>query len=416
MAGVHLAPFHGDEAMQFHAAGDFATVFVERNPAALGLHPDAEPGARSERLLLNGSITPWSIGLALHLAGRGSDGLPPEPGWNWELDYEANLAPGMRPAPQLLQLGRYPPALFFAFSIPLLYGIARHLGGTWSAALAAGLYALHPALLLNGRRAMMEGPLFFFGLLSVFCATMILRRRGLDERRWWPALALAGGLALASKHSAPLFLGGALAWLWLDALLRRDRRALQMTTGRCIVAALLALAVFLALSPALWPDPPQMLLRLVQTRGDLLQTQVREFQPGGVGMSLAERLAHLVTQPFLEPPMFYELPSWADHAVIRAEVDAWRASPLAGLRADNVAGLFLTLMMLVGLAHALRSPAQRGLLAWLALTVTALLLNPLPWQRYYLPLLPVTCLLAATGMTQSLHRVTLQCRRKSLET
>ncbi len=407
LAGIDLAPFHGDEALQIRSSVDYATLFIEGDSAALGVHPDEPRSASSDRRLLQGSINPWTIGLAWHLAGHSSEDLPPEPGWDWALDYDANLARGLRPAPQLLLTSRYPSALFFALSVPLLYAIAWRLGGSWTALLASGLYALHPALLLNGRRALMEGPLLFFGLLTICCALMILRRGERAGRRWWLALALSGGLALASKHSALLFLGGALGWLLLDALQQRERQALLSTAIRCVLGGMLALTVFLALSPALWPDPWQLLQRLVQVRSELVQVQVRNLQPGGVGMTLAERLDHVLTQPFLRTAMFYEVASWSEYEAITAEIEVWRASPLSGMPVNPVSGSVLSLLTLAGLAQIVRKRESAGLLAWLALTLVVLLLNPLAWQRYYLPLLPLTCLLAALGMTGLLRRATL---------
>lgn len=407
LAGVDLAPFHGDEALQIRSSIDYFTLFIDGDSAALGVRPDDPRSASSDRRLLQGSINPWTIGHAWRLAGRSSEDLPPEPGWDWALDYDTNLALGLRPAPQLLLTSRYPSALFFALSVPLLYAIAWRLGGNWTALLASGLYALHPALLLNGRRALMEGPLLFFGLLTIVCALMILRHGDRPGRRWWLALALSGGLALASKHSALLFLGGALGWLCLAALLQRKRRALLTTARRCVLNGILALTVFLALSPALWPDPWQVLQRLVQVRSDLLEVQVRNLQPGGVGMTLAERLDQVLNQPFLRTAMFYEVASWSDYEAITAEIEVWRASPLSGMPVNPLTGSVLSLLSLAGLAQIGRKPERVGLLAWLALTLVVLLFNPLPWQRYYLPLLPVTCLLAALGMKGLLRRATL---------
>ena len=40
-----------------------------------------------------------------------------------------------------------------------------------------------------------------------------------------------------------------------------------------------------------------------------------------------------------------------------------------------------------------------GLHVWLLVTVASLLLNPLPWQRYYLPLIPVATVLVGVGVS-----------------
>ena len=226
LAGIALAPFHGDESLQIISSMDYVTAFIERNPLQLSVTERESSSHAVNRRLLQGSINPWAIGFVWHLAGHSFADLPPEPGWRWDRDYDENIALNMRPTQDQLLLSRLPSALLFAASIPLLYGIAWLFGGRLTAFLASGLYALHPALLLNGRRAMMEGPLLFFGLLTILCALILIRLGPNARMRWWLGLALAGGLALASKHSGVLFLGGALAWLWLTALLQQERRQL----------------------------------------------------------------------------------------------------------------------------------------------------------------------------------------------
>ena len=400
LAGVALTPFHGDESTQIHSSVDYVTAFIERDPWQLSVTEREDSSHAVTRRLLQGSVNPWAIGLAWQLAGFSFADLPPAPGWDWGRDYDANIALNMRPAPDQLLLSRLPSALMFAASIPVLFGIAWIFGGRLVAFLASGLHALHPSLLLNGRRAMMEGPLLLFGLLCVFCA-LILMQRGLNaRRRWWLALALAGGLALASKHSGILFLGGALGWLWLTALLLRDRRQLLAVTLRIVLTGLLALAVFVMLSPVLWSNPPERLQRLLETRDDLLRVQVKKWQADGLGMSSGERMNQILTQPFLRPPQFYEVAGWSEYEVVAAEVDAYLASPVAGLRPGGPGGAVLTLLLAPGVVLTLRQRRRVGLLVWLMLTLAVMLLNPLPWQRYYLPLLPLTSLLAALTLAQ----------------
>ena len=400
LAGVALTPFHGDESTQIHSSIDYVTAFIERDPWLLSVTEQEDRSHAVTRRLLQGSVNPWAIGLAWQLAGYNVADLPPAPGWDWGRDYDANITMNMRPTQDKLLLSRLSSALMFAASIPVLFGIAWCFGGRLVAFLASGLYALHPTLLLNGRRAMMEGPLLLFGLLTIFCA-LLLMQRGLNaRRRWWLALALAGGLALAAKHNGILFLGGALGWLWLTALLLRDRRQLLAATLRIALSGLLALAVFVMLSPALWSNPPERLQRLLETRNELLRVQVKNWQPDGLGMSAGERINQILTQPFLRPPQFFEVAQWSEYEVIAAEIDVYLASALAGLRPGGPGGAVLTLLLAGGLVLTLRQRRRAGLLVWLLLTLAAMMLNPLPWQRYYLPLLPLSSLLTALALAQ----------------
>ncbi|MEP6988099.1 MAG: hypothetical protein ABI970_21025, partial [Chloroflexota bacterium] len=72
----------------------------------------------------------------------------------------------------------------------------------------------------------------------------------------------------------------------------------------------------------------------------------------------------------------------------------------SGLHTGTVIGSLLTLLALVGVVILLKAwrTWEIGVLVWLAVTVASLLVNPLPWQRYYLALYPLATLLTAIGV------------------
>jgi hypothetical protein len=102
----------------------------------------------------------------------------------------------------------------------------------------------------------------------------------------------------------------------------------------------------------------------------------------------------------MEAPMHYEVASWASAATITQEITRYMASPLSGLQLGLLLGGILTVMVVVGLVSLIWQGGtyRLGLLVWLLLTLALLLVNPLPWQRYYLPLIPLTTLLAGLGI------------------
>jgi hypothetical protein len=163
-----------------------------------------------------------------------------------------------------------------------------------------------------------------------------------------------------------------------------------------------ALLLFLALSPALWNDPPARLRDLLTERAALLDSQV---VAAGGATPFPSRLNAILTQPFLQPVEIYEAGFWANSSAFMAEVRAYEGAAWAGL-GGILPGLIGSGLALVGLGLLLvrlRAPevGQRvmawGMALWLLLTLATLLVNPLPWQRYYLPLLPITTLLAGWG-------------------
>jgi hypothetical protein len=446
LAGVPVTPFHGDEAMQITMSADYDTAFLQGNPAALTVSPPYPLDSPAWLRLINGSVNRYLIGLVWHAGGYPASDLPTI--WQWPLSYDENIAQGHRPPEGLLTLARWPSALLLVASVGVMFALGWRVGGFPAALLASGVYALHPVILINGRRAMQEGALLCFGLLCICLAMHIAQRlteRGRVAPAWWMGLALGAGLTLASKHSGIVFVAAAFGWVGL-AIIRqilftaerqRGRAAEGQSSGQllqvpkrgaedipssfveskchliflhrfaaalllCCFALTSSLVIFIALSPALWNDPPARLRDLLTERAALLESQV--IAAGGPTPFTA-RLSGILTQPFLQPAEIYEAGFWANSAAFLAEVGAYQASPWRGI-GGLLPGLALSALMLLGLGVLLRrlivaDRTQRvmsaGLLVWLLVSLVSLLVNPLPWQRYYLPLVPVAILLAAVG-------------------
>ena len=445
LVGTPLASFHGDEPMQIYMSGDYDVAIVQGNPRALETNPpyyiDFDPQLR----ILNGSVNRYSIGLARAIAGLSAEPLPPRPGWDWGLSYDENVNTGHRPSDALMLAGRLPSSLFLAASVFAMFGLAWQFGGSihptpnpspnsergekhsaWEegqegisgksrdtmlkrplAYVVTTLYTLNPIILLNGRRALQEGSLLFFGLLVILTAVVIARRRASGQHvpvYTWIGLILAGAMTMASKHNGVVFVAAAFGWVFVGELTHFRLRQFVLTTLMLIGCGLVVIALFVALSPALWNDPVARLGDLLAVRANLLdiQTQADPLAP----TALNERIERIVTEPFLASLAHYEVASWASFAPVTAEIERYMASPLSGFQFGNVLGLILTALAVVGLI-VLFVPALRpytewasslGLLAWLSVTIASLLANPLPWQRYYLPLIPVASLLAGIGL------------------
>lgn len=396
LAGVPSAPFHGDEAMQITMSRDYFTAVVERRPPELLVAPPYAVDSPGWLRLINGSVNAYTVGLSLHLTGHTAADLPKL--WQWPLSVEANIEQGSYPTDALLMPSRIPSALFLALSAVAIFLLGREIGGRPLAYLACALYILNPIVLLNGRRAMMEGSLLAFGLLAVWAAARIRPDRA--KLRRWLWLGLFSGLALLSKHSAILFVIGAFAWVGLSVSLRQHWRNLAG-------AALLTGAIFIAGSPALWSDPVARLGDLLRERQALLESQTRA-QPAGA-MPISQRLEWLLTQPFIRPTEYYEAAFWGNSPIIQAEIHELESSPWRGIPAGTLFGSLLTLLAGLGIIVAAWK-RHIGLLIWLSITALSLMVNPLPWQRYDLPLIPIVALLAALGAVQAITWIAQRAR------
>lgn len=422
LLGVPTVPFHGDEPMQIYMSRDYEIAFVDRNADVLTQGPPYFIDDDNQLRILNGSVQRYTVGLLRQVAGIPREALPPRPGWDWGLDYARNVETNHRPDNALLLLGRYTSAVMLAASIPMMFAIGRLLGGRPAAYGAVLVYALHPVVLLNGRRAVQEGAMLCFGLLTILTAVVINTRAGRGQRTWFlfPALAAAGVMALASKHAAAPFVAGAFAWIGLAALLRKNLRGILATTGLLAIGTAATVAGFIALSPALWRDPPARLSDLFTVRAELLGLQVAAHSDGETALS--QRVAGLLREPFLRPTQYFESPAWADFAPISAEIAAYEAGPWRGYATGvTVPGIALTVLMLGGLV-VLVVPRRRplgawwptaGLCAWLLVTAGTLLVNPLDWQRYALPLLPIAALLAGLAPAALIKRYSLRAQKST---
>jgi 4-amino-4-deoxy-L-arabinose transferase-like glycosyltransferase len=90
---------------------------------------------------------------------------------------------------------RYTSAAFLGLSVLALFGLAWQVGGRLAGEIGAVLYTLNPVLLLNGRRAVMEGSMLGFGLLTVFLAAVMAGKIAREQRVspfWWVGLTLPG--------------------------------------------------------------------------------------------------------------------------------------------------------------------------------------------------------------------------------
>ena len=408
LAGVPLTPFHGDEGMQVRVTEDFITAFVERNPADLVTNPPYTIDSRPYLRLINGSVQRYAAGFVLYAAGYNRGDLPIEPGWNWGLSYDNNVAGGWLPKDSVLHQARYVSAGFFAASIVVVFALASLLGGRWAAYPAAVLYGLNPVLLLNGRRAMMEGSFLFFGLLVLLLAAFAVRR--LSNNRYpgplaYIGLALAGGVALASKHTGAVFLVSAwtwLAWAVLWHTLRGSQRWGQFVLHgiALTLAGAAAIVSFAALSPALWSDPIARMGDLMRERANLLDIQVAI--DAAAPTSLQSRFISLMMEPYSAPVTYYEMSSWNRADDIHHQIARYVRSGLAGLPAHPLLGVPLTVLAAFGWGTLMWQRERRllaaGILNWLGWTALGLLLNPLPWQRYYLPLIPIATLMSGAGI------------------
>ena len=405
LAGCVLVPFHGDESTTLYESRDFTTFFLNGDLAHLIYRvppptDDPEAATRQELRILNGVLSGYIYGAMAHLAGFTTADLNQQ--WDWGADWAYNHTNHAYPETPLLFVTRWTSALLTALSVTLIFGAGYKIGGRWTAYLAALVYTLTPAVLLNGRRAVFEGSLLLTEALLLYVTIRIVGKR--PSFKGILALGAASGLALLSKHTNALIIAAAFLALIAYPVIQRRWRSVFATVGMLIPAGLLTAIIFFAFNPSWWGTPltmPQIVLAkrqaIIGGQADPVQTPHALVQP-------AQQLDALLRESLLAPPQYFESDQpwsiWIGDQIARYEASGL-AGPSGSVWSIIMAGL-LIVGVLVSLYRWQRAPPL-VLLIWLIVTVLGLyVLNPLDWQRYYLPLAAPVALL--TGQSTGLFR------------
>lgn len=421
LLGVPITSYHGDETAYLYSSHDYATLIIRHDVQSLLVEWPIDNELEYLRIA-DGSTARYSIGLAWHVAGFSEDDLPPE-NFDWNADYYSNYARGLIPNFPLMVAMRLPSAIFLALSAAAIFGIGYRFGGLPMAVFVSALYAFNPVILLNGRRALQEGALLCFGLLTVLVGIIISqwRERGRQvPLPLWAALSLAGALTLVSKNNGFIYVMAAFLWVGLPELLRPRLRRLIRTGVTLALCGVAVIALFIVLSPALWSDPPARLRDATAARLSAMNGQMSDDPEAP--SSMERRVTDVLTQPFMRPLAHYEGAYSNTYAAQLELIAAYEASPLSGIHFGVLLGGALTGLALFGVVanfttrlRTYQSPAlSLGLTAWLLVNLGPLLWVSLPWQRYYLSEIPLHTLFAAIGLWALVRLVRRRIPAKTL--
>ncbi len=420
LAGTADAPFHGDEATQIFMSRDYVYQFIEHDYNKIAYSPEPISRAEQELRLLNGTVNKYLIGLAWQMRGLRSSDINEQ--WDWGADWSYNQQNNHAPGTELLMAARWPSAILLAAGVVVMFAIGRALGGQWTPYAASLYYALNPALLVNGRRAMMEGSFICFSLLVVLVGIWLLQKPSL---RRCILLGLVSGFAVASKHTAIFTVAAVFVAIMLHLIYQSVRSEDDYSVVDYVLLPYLAIAgaiafgVFFALNPAWWGDPAERAQIVVQLRTELLAGQTTAF--GGYA-NFGEQMSGFLRQSLIVIPQYYEVSTWQGYIgdqISHYEASVWRGVSVGG---SVIGALVLCGIMAAGVWDLVRpskvtlsaddegeqpdvSSMQGGVRwlvgLWALVTVaTTLILTPLEWQRYYLPIYPVIGLIAALGINR----------------
>lgn len=405
LAGISIAPFHADEADHLFKSQDYVAYFVLLDPFRLRVDPPVEINSESHIRLLTGTTSAYFTGFFLwHTGVRKWPSA-----WYYPDSVSENRLAGRWPESSILNRGRAVSGILTALSVILIHRLGTKIGehiqpsssGGWLSAL---LFALHPVILLNGRRVMQEGALMFFTLLLVWLG---IRTAENPSRKNGLFLGVGIGLAFASKPTT-LFaiLGVTIGVVVCNHFHWKNAAPL----GLCIFAAGLG---YLMLTPAIWGNPPARLILAAQLRQEVLEGQATSS--GDAYTNWTQRWSALLVQPYPDKIQYYESPDFARDSQIQAQIKNYEQSPWRGIGIPAWIGMGCALVGLIRLLppgdkNARIQPRARVIfLCWGIATAFGLGLSvPLGWQRYYLSWTLICVLLAGLGLDflrQSVHPI-----------
>ncbi len=366
----------------------------------------------------------YLIGLALRLEGF------PRPGPAAARSWYANTSRTFV-SPEALTAARRPSVLFGAIGCVAIFALGMMAVDVRVGLIAAlGLMA-NPLYRMHARRAMSDVPSEAMILATAAIGLWAWKRLLVGRSPWWPTIVLAigggtcAGLAVLSKLNGALggfvLAGWAVLGLTLGSFSLRGRIAF---CGGCVVASVVAVALFVGLNPFLTARPDREMppgleeirkmsiferARVIKDHRVNVSDEAKKIFPKDALSEPSDKLKAMAIQGFGRFGPFG--PRGVSDSTRRfdAEQDwgAWLWLPLVGI------GFVLSI-------REGRKQLRQGVppASWALTLQAAIALGvvtsfiPLAWDRYFLSIQPGSALLAATAVVAGFDLIWQAFRRE----
>jgi 4-amino-4-deoxy-L-arabinose transferase-like glycosyltransferase len=387
---IPTVPYHPDEATQIFMSADWEALWS--NPTSLVWQPNQPETLTMHYRLVDPPLTHWFIGAVrsvFQLSALEDD-------WDWSLSWDENIAAGALPSDNLLVVSRSACAWCIPLTLWAVYKSGKKLQGIRSGYAALVLMMLNALVLLHTRRAMAESLLLCFSMLSIWC--MLSCR----DKPW--LIAIPAALAFNAKYSAAglVLLGFLLCFFPVS-----EKSFKSKLLHACLYASLF-LFLFFVLNPVYWQQPIPAFLASIQERNALSFDQVSELSaviPHLAPSSIILRGAIDLMNVFLTPPAAMDVGNYAYNLL--GQITAYFSNPLNSFSQKLVPAAITILLLLLGSLGLLRqltigiSEKKWNVLIVLVASIlnflVIVLLLPLTFQRYIIPLVPFSVLFSAAG-------------------
>ena len=389
--GVASVPFHPDESTQIYMSSDFELFF--KDIKSLYYTPNSNTDPKTTYRLLDAPLTRYIIGVGRTITQTD----PLQNDWSWSSSWSENVANQSLPDNQQLLVSRYSTSILFPFSLLLMFFIGKKIKGDWTGWVAMILFATNGLVLLHTRRAMAESALLFTLLLALWMLLYCYKNKWL--------IAIPISLAFLAKQTTSfLFPAGIFVLILPFREIFSQWKNMLKNIFLFITVSILIIFLF---NPFLWKNPVQSIQAAVETRKGFSLRQSEEIDqinPDQYLSNISERFIAIISQTFIAPPAFEDIGNY--HEEIEPTAIAYFNNPLNKLFRGFFYGGICAILSSLGLAITIRnirglSHDSTILLISFALAFLTCFLFVLPFQRYYLILIPFICLFSAIAIDKT---------------
>jgi len=387
ISGINFVPFHPDEATQIFMSSDFDKI-VSGNFNDLFYNNINGNEPKQNYRLLDSPITRYMIGLGRYITKAPTLALD----WDWSGTWKENDS--ALPNTKLLTTSRLSIAIFLPVAIILYYFLIRKIFGFPISVLSTILLMTNSIILLHTRRAMAESGLIFFIVASLF--TLLF-----TPKKLLFLSAIPIGLSLNIKQSLlPLFLIGI---IFIIFKMKSNIKALLFQS---VLYLIIIVSIFYILNPILWKKPITGFTAMVNSRSVLTANQMQSItidSPFFILNNPVEKFVGFFAQLFVVKPAFQDIANYDSE--LQLEIVNYNKNLLqAGYGRNILVGAFNFIFFCIGIISEIRNQNSQKFLTFSGLILFILeifFFIPIPFQRYYIPILPFSMIYISAGIIKS---------------
>jgi 4-amino-4-deoxy-L-arabinose transferase-like glycosyltransferase len=392
-------PFHPDETTHIFMSGDFQLLL--RDPLSMSWSPGNKDSNQVFLRSLGAPLTKYILGITLTASGLDA----PDEDWDWSLSWNENVRAGAFPESKVLNVSRLTTTIMTLLALIFLYYCVKNIWDKPTAVTSILLMGLNPLTLLHGRRAMNEaaailGISFFLWLLT---------------QRWNTPLftGISSAISFNAKQILLLLLPvGIIAVSWTKQA--KNKPVIMVRKAITLLGVFLIITFFL--NPYFWSRPFESTQHSLTTIKNLQTNQLDDFYQGRnqeTLQNLPYRVIALTGNLYFSPLSFSDVGNY--DLMITDQVQRYNQITYHTLLRNQILSSILITISLAGFVLSIiQLPARKIsakkssillILTSILLFSGVLILQPVPWQRYVVTLVPITSIWAAVGLQPFTSRI-----------